>query len=105
MECVSEAVHFEGDTVSGYFVVIDHDIFWNSDHPGIEFTVSFPLIRFCVVLLLKIHELEFGYEKSLIAIVLELFLIERVLKKCFEFQRRFSLTFFGCNMSLDLICR
>ncbi|XP_034692239.1 transmembrane emp24 domain-containing protein p24beta3-like isoform X2 [Vitis riparia] len=42
MECVSEAVHFEGDTVSGYFVVIDHDIFWNSDHPGIEFTVTSP---------------------------------------------------------------
>ncbi|KAJ9696046.1 hypothetical protein PVL29_008349 [Vitis rotundifolia] len=38
MECVSEAVHFEGDTVSGYFVVLDHDIFWGSDHPGIEFT-------------------------------------------------------------------
>lgn len=38
-ECLSETVHFEGDTVSGYFVVIDHDIFWGSDHPGIEFTV------------------------------------------------------------------
>jgi hypothetical protein len=43
MECVYEYVLYEGDTVSGNFVVVDHDIFWSSDHPGIDFTVR---IRF-----------------------------------------------------------
>ncbi|GAV84360.1 EMP24_GP25L domain-containing protein, partial [Cephalotus follicularis] len=41
-DCVSEEVLYEGDTISGNFVVIDHDIFWGSDHPGIEFTVTSP---------------------------------------------------------------
>lgn len=40
VECVYEYVLYEGDTVSGNFVVVDHDIFWSSDHPGIDFTVS-----------------------------------------------------------------
>ena len=40
MECVSEHVFHDGDIVSGSFVVMDHDIFWNSDHPGIDFTVT-----------------------------------------------------------------
>ncbi|KAL2469816.1 Transmembrane emp24 domain-containing protein p24 beta 3 [Abeliophyllum distichum] len=40
VECVYEYVLYEGDTVSGNFVVVDHDIFWNSDHPGIDFTVT-----------------------------------------------------------------
>ena len=40
VECVYEYVLYEGDTVSGNFVVVDHDIFWGSDHPGIDFTVS-----------------------------------------------------------------
>ncbi|KAG8044321.1 hypothetical protein GUJ93_ZPchr0139g33500 [Zizania palustris] len=31
-----------GDTVSGNFVVVDHDIFWSSDHPGIDLTVTSP---------------------------------------------------------------
>lgn len=39
-ECVYEYVLYEGDTISGNFVVVDHDIFWSSDHPGIDFTVS-----------------------------------------------------------------
>ena len=39
MECVYEYVLYEGDTISGNFVVVDHDIFWSSDHPGIDFTV------------------------------------------------------------------
>jgi len=39
-ECVSEHVLHDGDTVSGNFVVIDYDIFWSSDHPGIDFSVS-----------------------------------------------------------------
>ena len=43
VECVYEYVLYEGDTVSGNFVVVDHDIFWSSDHPGINFIVS-PLI-------------------------------------------------------------
>lgn len=40
VECVYEYVLYEGDTVSGNFVVVDHDIFWSSDHPGIDLTVS-----------------------------------------------------------------
>lgn len=40
VECVYEYVLYDGDTVSGNFVVVDHDIFWNSDHPGIDFTVK-----------------------------------------------------------------
>lgn len=40
VECLYEYVLYEGDTVSGNFVVVDHDIFWSSDHPGIDFTVS-----------------------------------------------------------------
>ncbi|KAL6007264.1 hypothetical protein ACLOJK_032760 [Asimina triloba] len=39
VECVYEYVLYEGDTVSGNFVVVDHDIFWSSDHPGIDLTV------------------------------------------------------------------
>lgn len=38
-ECVYEYVAYDGDAVSGNFVVVDHDIFWGSDHPGIDFTV------------------------------------------------------------------
>jgi p24 family protein beta-1 len=38
-ECIHEFVPYEGDTVSGNFVVVDHDIFWGSDHPGIDLTV------------------------------------------------------------------
>lgn len=39
-ECVQEYVLYEGDTVSGNFVVVDHEIFWGSDHPGLDFTVK-----------------------------------------------------------------
>ncbi|XP_045797993.1 transmembrane emp24 domain-containing protein p24beta3-like [Trifolium pratense] len=42
VECLSENVLHDGDTVSGNFVVMDHDIFWSSDHPGIDFTVTSP---------------------------------------------------------------
>ncbi|KAJ7954831.1 Transmembrane emp24 domain-containing protein [Quillaja saponaria] len=42
VECVYEYVLYEGDTVSGNFVVVDHDIFWGSDHPGIDLTVTSP---------------------------------------------------------------
>ncbi|KAK4767392.1 hypothetical protein SAY87_023650 [Trapa incisa] len=42
VECVYEYVLYEGDTVSGNYVVVDHDIFWASDHPGIDFTVTSP---------------------------------------------------------------
>ncbi|KAF3322880.1 transmembrane emp24 domain-containing protein p24beta3 [Carex littledalei] len=41
-ECVYEYVAYDGDAVSGNFVVVDHDIFWGSDHPGIDFTVTSP---------------------------------------------------------------
>ncbi|PIM98909.1 putative cargo transport protein EMP24 (p24 protein family) [Handroanthus impetiginosus] len=42
VECIYEYVLYEGDTVSGNFVVVDHDIFWSSDHPGIDFTATAP---------------------------------------------------------------
>ncbi|RWW02760.1 hypothetical protein GW17_00034132 [Ensete ventricosum] len=42
LECVYEFVPYEGDTVSGNFVVVDHDIFWGSDHPGIDLIVTSP---------------------------------------------------------------
>ncbi|XP_010259153.1 PREDICTED: transmembrane emp24 domain-containing protein p24beta3-like [Nelumbo nucifera] len=42
VECVYEYVLYEGDSVSGNFVVVDHEIFWSSDHPGIDFTVTAP---------------------------------------------------------------
>jgi hypothetical protein len=45
VECLYEYVLYEGDTVSGNFVVVDHDIFWSSDHPGIDFSVSLISIR------------------------------------------------------------
>ncbi|KAL6515097.1 hypothetical protein OROMI_034129 [Orobanche minor] len=41
-ECVYEYVFYEGDTVSGNFVVVDYEHFWNSEHPGIDFTVTSP---------------------------------------------------------------
>lgn len=41
-ECVYEHVIYKEDTITGNFVVTtDHDLFWNFDHPGIDFTVSF----------------------------------------------------------------
>lgn len=43
-ECIYEYVIYEGDTVSGNFVVVDHDIFWSADHPGIDFTVSILIV-------------------------------------------------------------
>ncbi|KAM7485290.1 hypothetical protein LguiA_001299 [Lonicera macranthoides] len=43
VECVYEYVLYEGDTVSGNFVVVDHEIFWSSDHPGIDFIVTSPV--------------------------------------------------------------
>uniref|UniRef100_A0A2P2JMD8 Uncharacterized protein MANES_03G172900 n=1 Tax=Rhizophora mucronata TaxID=61149 RepID=A0A2P2JMD8_RHIMU len=42
VECVEEYVLYEGDTVSGNFVVVDHEIFWSSDHPGIDLIVTSP---------------------------------------------------------------
>lgn len=41
-ECIYEYVLYDGDLVSGNFVVVDHDIFWSSDHPGMNFEVSSP---------------------------------------------------------------
>jgi hypothetical protein len=41
-ECIHEFVPYEGDSVTGNFVVVDHDIFWSSDHPGIDLTVRHP---------------------------------------------------------------
>lgn len=44
IECVYEYVLYEGDTVSGNFVVVDHDIFWATDHPGLDLIVS-PILQ------------------------------------------------------------
>lgn len=45
VECVYEFVLYEGDTISGNFVVVDHDIFWSSDHPGVDLIVSDAYLR------------------------------------------------------------
>lgn len=37
-ECVHEEVEYDGDLVSGSFVVIDHGLAWN-DEPGVELVV------------------------------------------------------------------
>ncbi|THG06346.1 hypothetical protein TEA_019982 [Camellia sinensis var. sinensis] len=42
IECISEHVLYEDDTVSGNFVVADRDVFWSADHPGIDLTVTSP---------------------------------------------------------------
>ncbi|XP_075477492.1 transmembrane emp24 domain-containing protein p24beta3-like [Primulina tabacum] len=42
VECVYEYVFYAGDSVSGNFIAVDHDVFWSSDHPGIDFTVTSP---------------------------------------------------------------
>ncbi|WOH16111.1 hypothetical protein DCAR_0935660 [Daucus carota subsp. sativus] len=42
IECVYEYALYEGDNITGNFVVLDHDIFWSSDHPGIDFIVTSP---------------------------------------------------------------
>ncbi|GER54764.1 transmembrane emp24 domain-containing protein p24 beta 3 [Striga asiatica] len=41
-ECVFDYVFYDSDTVSGNFVVVDHELYWNSDHSGIDFTVTSP---------------------------------------------------------------
>jgi hypothetical protein len=38
-ECVFEEVGYDGDLVSGSFVVIDHGLSWNDD-PGVELVVG-----------------------------------------------------------------
>lgn len=38
-ECVWEDVEYEYDIISGNFVVLDHEVFWGADHPGIELLV------------------------------------------------------------------
>lgn len=38
-ECVSEEVHHPGDKVSGYFAVQDYELFWGTEHPGIDLEV------------------------------------------------------------------
>ncbi|KAL2242671.1 transmembrane emp24 domain-containing protein p24beta3 [Sesamum indicum] len=40
VECVYEYVFYDGDTVSGNFVV--DDAYWSSDHSGVDFTVTAP---------------------------------------------------------------
>jgi hypothetical protein len=41
-ECVWEDVEYDNDIVSGNFVVLDHEVFWGADHPGIELLVTGP---------------------------------------------------------------
>ncbi|XP_042061034.1 transmembrane emp24 domain-containing protein p24beta3-like [Salvia splendens] len=42
VECVYEYVYYKDDTVSGNFVVVDHDASWRSSNPGVDFTVTTP---------------------------------------------------------------
>ncbi|CAM6025463.1 unnamed protein product [Sphagnum balticum] len=42
VECVYEEVEYDGDMVYGNFVVQDYEIFWGSEHPGIELVVTGP---------------------------------------------------------------
>ncbi|XAR58581.1 hypothetical protein NMG60_11014048 [Bertholletia excelsa] len=42
VECISENVMYDDDVVYGNFVVVDHEIFWTSDHPGIDLTITSP---------------------------------------------------------------
>ncbi|KAL7219121.1 hypothetical protein ACSBR2_012237 [Camellia fascicularis] len=42
VECVYEFIFFAGDTVSSNFIVVDHNVFWNFDHPGIDLIVTSP---------------------------------------------------------------
>lgn len=39
-ECVYEEVQFDGDHVSGSFVVVDHGLSWNSGEEGVDLVVS-----------------------------------------------------------------
>lgn len=45
-ECVWEDVEYDGDLITGNFVVLDHEIFWGADHPGIELVVRAKLTDF-----------------------------------------------------------
>jgi hypothetical protein len=38
-KCIYDFVPYEGDSVSGNFVLAHHDTFRSSDHPGIDLTV------------------------------------------------------------------
>ena len=63
-ECVWEDVEYDGDIITGNFVVLDHEIFWGADHPGIELVVgeslnflsvrSVHLLSMCVVVKLSV---------------------------------------------------
>lgn len=58
VECVYEYVMYEGDTISGNFVVVDHDIFWSSDHPGIDLVVSkLPIFYILFILIGLIYQI------------------------------------------------
>lgn len=39
VECLYENVSYTGHIVFGNFVIMDHNIFWHSNHPQIDFTV------------------------------------------------------------------
>ncbi|KAL3642036.1 hypothetical protein CASFOL_012851 [Castilleja foliolosa] len=41
-ECVYEYVFYRDDTVTGNFVIVDSEHFWNSENPAIDFTVTSP---------------------------------------------------------------
>lgn len=47
-ECVYEEVDYEGDTVSGSFVVIDHGLAW-ADEPGVELVVRSAVLPRCLL--------------------------------------------------------
>ncbi|MDV3195264.1 MAG: hypothetical protein Q8881_03370 [Sweet potato little leaf phytoplasma] len=40
VECLYENVSYTGDIVFGNFVIMDHHVFWRSNHPRIDFSVG-----------------------------------------------------------------
>lgn len=50
-ECVWEDVEYDNDVISGNFVVLDHEVFWGSDHPGIDLIVREILLSLNLFLL------------------------------------------------------
>lgn len=47
-ECVYEEVEYDGDLVSGNFVVMDHGLTWSNDDPSIELLVFLLFLFQCM---------------------------------------------------------
>lgn len=62
-ECVFEEVGYDGDLVSGSFVVIDHGLSW-SDDPGVELVVGKPNPSLTASLLAYLHSSQTLLERN-----------------------------------------